>query len=146
MAKERYTDREIARALRTAARMAGEPLSVGKYDKIRDAFEGPSAIRLIQRFGSWSSACAAAGVKSGEAKRSYARKWERAQIVDLVKRYLAEKRKVSFTDFSLWLKQVPASPSPATCRNVGISWSSLLASARSGQGRVGDGYSESVAD
>ena len=137
MANQRYTDREIGRALRTAAKMAGEPLSVGKYDKIRGAFEGPSAIRLIQRFGSWSSACASAGVKSGEAKRGYARKWERSQIVDLVKDYLGEKRKVSFMDFSLWLKQVPASPSPATCRNVGISWSSLLDSARSEQVGVG---------
>lgn len=146
MANERYTDREIARALRTAAKMAGEPLSVGKYDKIRDTFEGPSAIRLIQRFGSWSSACAAAGVKSGEAKRTYVRKWERTQIVDLVRSYLRENRKVSFSDFSIWLKQVPASPSPATCRNVGISWSSLVVSARSDQARVGDGYLESVAD
>lgn len=130
MAKERYTDREIARALRTAVRMAGEPLSVGKYDKIRATFEGPSAIRLIQRFGSWSAACEAAGVKSGEAKRNYVRKWERDQIVNLVKEYLTEPRKVSFADFSLWLKQIKGAPSAATCRNVGISWSSLLQSAR----------------
>lgn len=146
MANERYSDREIARALRTAAKMAGEPLSVGKYDKIRDAFEGPSAIRLIQRFGSWSSACAAAGVKSGEAKRSYARKWERAQIVELVKTYLGEDRKVSFMDFSLWLKRLPGSPSPATCRNVGISWSSLLDSARRDQARSDGDELESVAN
>lgn len=130
MASERYTDREIARALRTAARIAGEPLSVGKYDKIRATFEGPSAIRLIQRFGSWSAACEAAGVKSGVAKRDYAKKWQRDQIVALVKEYLAESDKASFADFSLWLKQIKGAPSAATCRNVGTSWSSLLESAR----------------
>lgn len=130
MADERYTDHEIARALRTAARIVGEPLSVGKYDKVRATFEGPSAIRLIQRFGSWSAACEAAGVRCGDAKRSYAKKWTRDQIVVLVRQYLAQAGKVSFVDFSLWLKKVKDAPSPATCRNVGISWSSLLESAR----------------
>lgn len=133
MANERYTDREIARALRTAVRISGEPLSVGRYDKIRATFEGPSAIRLIQRFGSWSAACEAAGVKSGVAKRNYAKKWERTEIVGLVQAYLAELRKVSFADFSSWLKQIEGAPSPATCRNVGNSWSALLESARSHQ-------------
>ena len=130
MANERYTDHEIGRALRTAARIAGEPLSVGKYDKIRAAFEGPSAIRLIQCFGSWSAACEAAGVRSGEAKRDYVKKWQRDQIVTLVRAYLGESRKVSFADFSLWLLQIKDAPSAATCRNVGTSWSSLLDSAR----------------
>jgi hypothetical protein len=130
MANERYSDLEIARALRAAAKVAGEPLSVGKYDKIRATFDGPSAIRLIQRFGSWSQACQAAGVRSGDPKRSYARKWERSQIVEFVRTYLALSRKVSFADFSNWLKQVPNAPSAATCRNVGISWSALLKSAR----------------
>jgi len=130
MANERYTDREISRALRTAARIAGEPLSVGKYDKIRSTFEGPSAIRLIQRFGSWNAACESAGVKAGEAKRSYIKKWNRDQIVLLVKQYLKEPGKPSFASFSIWLKQVKDAPSAATCRNVGHSWSSLLKSAR----------------
>lgn len=130
MANERYTDREIARALRTAVRIVGEPLSVGKYDKVRATFEGPSAIRLIQRFGTWNAACEAAGVKAGESKRSYSKKWERDQIVDLVRKYLAQSRRVSFADFSIWLKQIKGAPSAATCRNVGISWSSLLESAR----------------
>jgi hypothetical protein len=130
VAKERYSDGEIAGALRAAGKIAGEPLSVGKYDKIRSTCAGPSAIRLIQRFGSWSAACEAAGVKSGEAKRTYVRRWERSQIVDLVRQYLRASRKVSFQDFSQWLKKVPNAPSSATCRNVGVSWSSLLESAR----------------
>lgn len=133
MANQRYTDGEVARALRTAARIAGEPLSVGKYDKIRSTFEGPSAIRLIQRFGSWNAACEAAGVKAGEAKRSYAKKWDRDQIVALVKQYLREPGKPSFAKFSIWLKQIKDAPSAATCRNVGQSWSSLLKSAQDQQ-------------
>ena len=130
VASQRYTNREIVRALRTAVRIAGEPLSVGKYDRIRATFEGPSAIRLIQRFGSWSAACEVAGVKSGAVKRNYTKKWQREQIVALVKDYLKQSGKASFADFSLWLKQINGAPSAATCRNVGSSWSSLLESAR----------------
>jgi hypothetical protein len=131
VANKRYSDLEITRALKGAAKVAGEPLSVGKYDKVRASVDGPSAIRLIQRFGSWREACQAAGVRSGDAKRIYARKWERSQIVELVRAYLATSPKVSFADFSTWLKRIPNAPSAATCRNVGISWSSLLESARS---------------
>jgi len=135
MARERYSDREIARVLRIAARIAGEPLSVGKYDAIRATVEGPSAIRLIQRFGSWSAACEFAGVTSGVAKRSYAKNWDQKQIVTLVRDYLAEEPNVSFLDFSRWLKDLPSAPSAATCRNVGGSWSSLLTLARSERGQ-----------
>jgi hypothetical protein len=130
MANERYSDLQIAQALRAAARIAGEPLSVGKYDKIRSTLNGPSAIRLIQRFGSWAEACQSAGIRSGDAKRSYVRKWDRSQIVDLVRAYLTLDPRVSFADFSNWLKQVPDAPSAGTCRIVGNSWSSLLVSAR----------------
>lgn len=135
MAKEQYSNREIARVLRIAARIAGEPLSVGKYDAIRATIEGPSAIRLIQRFGSWCAACDFAGVTSGVAKRSYVKNWDQKQIVKIVRDYLAGDPKVSFLDFSRWLKGLPSAPSAATCRNVGGSWSALLALARSERGQ-----------
>ncbi|HUW78578.1 MAG TPA: hypothetical protein VMV52_07500 [Candidatus Nanopelagicaceae bacterium] len=130
MAKERYSNDQIVGILKAAAETVGEPLSVGKYDKVRTQLGGPSAIRLIQRFGSWAAACQEADVEPGKARRSYVRKWERDQIVELARTYLHQAKKVSFADFSLWLSRVPDAPSGATCRNVGGSWSSILESAR----------------
>ena len=129
MARQQYTDKAIFIALRKAVRLTGQPLSVGKYDSVRDEVGGPSAIRIIQRFETWSSACEAAKVKPGMAKRTYTQQWNEKDVVLWVRRYLKSTKSPTFSDFTEWLREQKGAPSGQTARNIAGSWSDMKAKA-----------------
>lgn len=129
MARQQYSDKEIFAALRKAAKLAGSPLSVGKYDSVRDEVDGPSAIRIIQRFETWSAACDAARVKPGMAKRTYTQQWSEKDVIAWVKRYIKASKNPTFADFTEWLRGQKGAPSGQTARNVAGSWSEMKAKA-----------------
>lgn len=118
------------REMRRVARLpGGAPLSVSFYDRHRSDGTLTSA-RIIQREGSWSAACAVAGVESNKASRtSYRRKWSEEDLLDWVRRYLAEAEKPSYADFSRWLRDEVDAPSANTVRNTFGAWSAVLEAA-----------------
>lgn len=71
--KIQYTDDDISGALQAAAATITGPLTGPQYDSLlKDgAISGPSRVLIIQRKGSWSAACTAAGIEHHSARREY---------------------------------------------------------------------------
>lgn len=114
---------------RVAALPGGTPLSVAFYDRHRGA-DALTSARIIQREGSWREACAAAGVAANKASRtSYRRKWSEADLLEWVRRYLAEDEKPSYGRFGQWLREQQDAPSANTVRNAFGGWSAVLEAA-----------------
>ena len=121
--RETFSDEDILAALRAVAGLLGEPLSHGKYDSAEHS--GPSSARVIQRFGSWSAACAAAGVRSGAASRTYASKWDRESVIAAVRAFPGS----TYAQYEAWAREDSARPSAATVRNVLGGWAAAKAAA-----------------
>ncbi|MDQ2723794.1 MAG: hypothetical protein M3Y19_10890 [Actinomycetota bacterium] len=103
------------------------PLSVAKYDA---AGYEPSSSRIIQRFGSWSAACAAAGLPSRGASRRYEPRWTGGAVTDAVVRYLAGPgASGSYAGYASWAKTADGAPSAQTVRNVLGGWAQAKAAA-----------------
>ncbi len=115
--RETFSDEDILAALRAAALEIGEPLSHGRYESLG---RGPSSARIIQRFGSWSAACAAAGVVSGSASRTYTQRWDRTAVISAVREYLIT-GSGTYADYQDWARSEDR-PSGATVRNVLGGW------------------------
>jgi hypothetical protein len=116
---------------RVAALPGGSPLSVSFYDRHRSELALTSA-RIIQREGSWREACTAAGVEANKASRAYGRTWSRDDLLDWVRRYLAEEEKPTYTRLSAWLRGQEGAPSANTIRNAFGGWSAVLEAASTG--------------
>lgn len=115
-----HTDDQICARLRAAAAEHGDPLSVGRYDA---GDHEPSSARIIQRFGSWSAACTAAGLQTRAASRQYARVFDEAAVVAAVARYLGEEGSTgSYAGYARWAKDTDGVPSAQTVRNTCGSW------------------------
>lgn len=125
-----FTEDQILDAIRAAADRCGQPLSHGRYDGVSREVAGPSSARIIQRFGSWGRACAAAGVTSAAAAREYAQRWDRAAVLAAVAEYLnSEGAAGTYADYVRWAQSGPERPSGATVRNVLGAWSAAKADA-----------------
>jgi hypothetical protein len=126
-----WTDLQCVKALRIAAKYSS-PLSHKKYDELRFAnkFEGPSAILLLKRYGTWLNACKTAGIEGGKAMRQeYVSKWTDRQLLDYLLKYLhdAQIEKWSLNGFRIWLVTIKNSPSIGMFRNRLGSWYEMLA-------------------
>ncbi len=119
-----FSDELILEHLRLGARYAGEPLTVRSYDQVRGSFDGASAPLVLQRFGSWRDACAAAGVAHGQPVRAhYSRRWTKDQLVDAVAQYLSlPSSRGSFADYERWARRTPGMPSSQTIRTQLGTW------------------------
>ncbi|GGO84203.1 hypothetical protein GCM10011584_01200 [Nocardioides phosphati] len=140
-----FSDDALAAGLRAAAAAVGEPLAVGAYDAWRSrtpAHEAGSSTLVIRRFGSWTAACAAAGVATNKT-RSTSRRWNDDDVLAIVARFLEEcaaggarsdRRQVagsgSYAAYVEWARaQEPGTvPSGPTLRQRGA-WADLKAGA-----------------
>lgn len=97
------------------------------YDKLRRSGEvdGPSAVRIIQVFGSWSAACEMAGVPSPPSLRAeYSRRWTDEELVEYLAAFLTVTTATGIDKFDMWCREDEARPSSGTVRNqLGLSWS-----------------------
>ena len=120
-----FSTDQLLGALRAAAAELGEPLTSGAYDTWqRSRPEAGSPALLVRRFGSWRSACVAAGLEANTT-RSTTRRWDEEEMVGIVARYLASPGATgSFADYSAWAREDSDAPSGATLRQRG-SWSDL---------------------
>ena len=111
-------------------------LTIQDYSDLRKsgAVNGPTPAIFIKSFGSWSAACKAAGVQSGEPRRTnYTRRWSNDDLLEFVIEYVGERLKSSggrgtAGGFEKWLGSLKASrevPSFATVRNRLGSWTEM---------------------
>lgn len=107
---------------RVAALPGGEPLTGSFYDEHRDG--GVSHARLLQRFGTWTAACKAAGVvpRAANPGRVYTRNWTTDVMVDWVWAYLSNSESPTYAKFEKWLRDQSGAPSAQTIRNSLGSW------------------------
>lgn len=129
--------RERARAAMSAASLLVSPLSHQAYTTLvrEGRVKGPSVARIVQLFGSWTSACAEVGVASGEPlRKNYERNWTKDDLLGFVERFLAEPEfRGASHQYDKWRSTLLASekvPSLGTVRNiVGGTWNDIRAAA-----------------
>jgi DNA-binding CsgD family transcriptional regulator len=106
------------------------PVSGPYYDKLRKLgeVEGPSSVRVIQVFGSWSAACELAGVPSPPPNRAtYTRRWTDDDLISHLADFLTCGASSSYDKFDVWARQSQDRPSAGTLRNqLHLTWSELL--------------------
>ena len=130
MARQAYSDTQILQALRAAAALTGEPMSHRRYDAVAGRVTGPSSARIIQRFGTWRSACTAAGVTTGATSREYRPKWDSSTVAAAVAAYLAwEESTGTYTDYQAWARGHSDRPSGPTVRNIMGGWNEAKSAA-----------------
>lgn len=127
-----------ARALAAlqAASLLVAPLSHQGYTGLvrQGRVAGPSVARIVQLFGSWTSACAEAGVRSGEPlRRHYSRTWTREDALGYVSAFLLEPEyRGASNRYDQWraTRGPSSAPSLGTVRNVcGSRWNDVRAAA-----------------
>jgi len=121
---EKWTDNQILDGIRAAGVIAS-PLSYVSFDRIRKEhnIDAPSAVRILQRFGTWTNACEQAGVKSGLTMRGdYHRNWTESEMIDWLATFLTQSSKSSHEAYNDWSKTQPDAPGGQTIRNTIGSW------------------------
>lgn len=129
--------RERARAALQAASLMVRPLTHQTYTNLvrEGRVKGPSVARIVQLFGSWTSACAQVGVESGEPlRKNYTRTWTADELLGFVRRFLLESDyRGASHQFDKWRETVKGDqkvPSLGTVRNVvGGTWNDIRAKA-----------------
>jgi len=99
-----YKNGEILNAIRAAAQIAGEPLSITRYRQIAARDGLPSILTVLRAFGTWGLACTEARIKINNAKALVPRQftsndcrdalracWEDTGKIPTVKEYAAWK-------------------------------------------------------
>lgn len=97
------SDDDILTLIREVAEVEGEPLS-------RHAFEtvaGFSGAAVVRRFGTWTAACAKAGVETAPATRRYAREWSDKVLVERVRAFLGATADPTWAAFRKWCREHP---------------------------------------
>ena len=112
--KRRYSDEQLLEILRQSQKTIDKPLSAAAYTKLG---LGPTVAVYFSRFGSWSNACAKAGVVSGEKIRNYKRKHTEEDMLDFIRSYLADPRtNGSAAGYDKWQRSIEDAPSLALIR------------------------------
>ena len=129
---QQFTDAQIKKALRDAATL-GTPLTAKKYASLLKSgqIQGPSAPRLVQRFGGWIAACEFAKVQPGQAPRSYSREWSNKKLFEILVEFLKDPNAESdsYAAFDKWLRNKEGYPSAQTVRNNLGDWRVIKADA-----------------
>ncbi len=127
-----------ARALAAlqAASLLVAPLSHQNYTSLvrGGRVSGPSVARIVQLFGSWTSACAQAGVRSGDAlRRHYSRTWSHEAVIGHVSSFLLEPaHRGASNRYDVWraARGSKSTPSLGTVRNMcGARWHDIRTAA-----------------
>lgn len=134
-----WADAEIRQALQLASTF-DFPLRSTAYDELvaRGEVRGPSAVRIIQRFGTWRAACADAGVEGAKPPRSdYQSKWTDEDLLAFVRRYLESGQgSGSFHGYDKWQRDDDSAPSGGTLRGRFGSWAEAKRRALQGTSNV----------
>jgi hypothetical protein len=128
--------RARALAARQAESLLVAPLSHQNYTSLvrGGRVSGPSVARIVQLFGSWTSACAQAGVRSGDAlRRHYSRTWSHEAVIGHVSSFLLEPaHRGASNRYDVWraARGSKSTPSLGTVRNMcGARWHDIRTTA-----------------
>lgn len=124
----RQTQLDALSAIRRAATYDW-PLSSVRFDELirQGEISGPSSVRIMQIFGTWSNACAEAGVESlAPARDNYQSKWTDQDLFGFVREYLVSAgASGTFGDFDRWATRKADAPSGQTLRNRLGTWNEV---------------------
>jgi hypothetical protein len=125
-----FSEDAILGGLRQAAAELGEPLSSDKYDAYCVEHGLVSSVRIIQRFGTWNAACAAAGLETRRGRENYARRWTEDEMAGYVADYLELPDSTgSYSGYADWAKSVDGAPSGQSVRNAFRGWANAKSAA-----------------
>ena len=122
---QKWTDNQVLECIRKAG-ARGSPLSYKTYERNikRQVIDGPSAIRVLQRFKTWNSACETAGVVPGRAIReNYLRNWSDENMIFWLASFLGQADTASYDAYNRWSRNQAGAPGAQTIRNTFGSWS-----------------------
>ena len=105
-----YSDEEMFAALRTAWELLGDRQAQGlprvKYQALMARGNAPAAPTFIRRWGTWSAACAAAGIQAAKARRpSYTRTWSDDDILLAVQDFISQTGQTTFRAYTAWARE-----------------------------------------
>lgn len=121
---KKWTDNQILDGIRAAGGIKS-PLSYVSFDRLRKEqnIDAPSAVRILQRFGTWKKACEQAGVKSGHTVRSnYHRNWTEEEMINWLATFMRQSSTSSHDAYNQWSKNQVGAPGGQTIRNTIGSW------------------------
>ncbi len=129
-----FSDSQIHDSLKlAAASIPGSVLTAGAYSAWASQFPTGTHISLpgIYLRGSWRDACAAAGVACGEPRRSYDRRWDVTDVLEIVAEFveLCFERQVTATynRYDIEQRQHEDWPSGSTLRKLmGVGWAQIV--------------------
>lgn len=129
-----FSDSQIHDSLNlAAASIPGSVLTAGAYSAWASQFPTGTHISLpgIYLRGSWRDACAAAGVACGEPRRSYDRRWDVTDVLEIVAEFveLCFEQQVTATyhRYDLEQRQHEDWPSGSTLRKLmGVGWAQII--------------------
>ena len=131
-ASKRWSRQELLDLLKVVATYSW-PVTVNSYDALLEVGEidGPTSQLFGRRFGSWSAACAAAGVESGTAwGGEYNRAWTEEDLWRYVCHYILDPAtKGTYQDMALWLAGKEDAPAGVTISIRLGTWSTMKAGA-----------------
>jgi DNA-binding transcriptional ArsR family regulator len=106
-----YSEADMTGALRAAYKALGEDRSKGlsrlAYMRYADEHgDLPAASTYIRRYGSWTAACAHAGIPPAKTRRNnYVREWSDEAIVDAVEEYINATGETTFSGYAAWARK-----------------------------------------
>ena len=127
-ARKKWSRQELLDLLKVAATYSW-PVTVNSYNALIEVGEidGPTSQMFPIRFGSWSAACAEAGVESGTTYLDgYNRAWTEEDLWRYVCNYLLDPAtKGNLRDFDSWLVGKDGAPSVETVRTQLGGWQEM---------------------
>lgn len=137
-----WSDEQVLHAIQTAGTFE-YPLRTATYDELvrLGEVDGPTSMRIGQRYGSWSQACTQAGVEAAPARRNdYQSRWTDDDLLGVVADYLdLPGSEGTFAGFDAWRREQGGGPSSQTVRNRLGPWSQVKARASMISRRVREG-------
>ena len=124
-AGQKWTDSQILECIRKVGAFT-LPLSKEAYDRVikSQGIDGPSAVRILQRFKTWNSACETAGVIPGRALReSYVRNWTDTDMIFWLASFMRQADTASYDAYNQWSRHEAGAPGAQTIRNTLGPWS-----------------------
>ena len=122
---QKWTNNQLLECIRQAGALSS-PLSYKTYERNikSQGIDGPSAVRILQRFKTWNSACETAGVTPGQAVRdNYLRNWSDEEMIFWLASFMRQADTASYDAYNQWSRHEAGAPGAQTIRNTFGPWS-----------------------
>lgn len=116
-----YEKDDLLNALREAADICGEPLTIPAYRQFAPKKKWPADLTVKRAFGSWADACKAAGVKANPAEGPRKNAYTEADCLNSLRICAAEHdgRIPSYGEYTKWAREHKQPSGPTVRVKVG---------------------------